>query len=306
MSGNHGARRHGHGGGAIESAGGKHRRSLTVVLILVLAFVGVEVAVGIASHSLTLLADAGHMATDALGVGMALGAVTAARRAARNPAHTFGHYRWEVVAALANALLLLGVSVYVALEGLSRLRDPQPVDALPVLAVAVCGLAINLVSFRLLREGATESLNVRGASLEVAADALGSIGVIVSAVVMLTTGWLYADAAVALLLAAFIAPRAVGLGIQALRILLQAAPLSIDVAALRGELASLDSVTDVHDVHVWTLTSGMDVASVHLVSAASAAPGVTVAAQALLRDHGLAHATVQVEDGPASACDARC
>ncbi|MCB2412310.1 cation diffusion facilitator family transporter [Demequina sp. TTPB684] len=287
---------------ASASAGGKHRRALAWVLGLVLAFVGVEVVAGLLTGSLTLLADAGHMATDALGVGMALAAVTAARRAARNPRHTFGHYRWEVLAALANAALLLGVAVYVAVEGVGRLREPVDVDAWPVLVVAIGGLAVNLVSFRLLHAGSKESLNVRGAYLEVMADAIGSVGVMVSAIVILTTGWPYTDAVVALALAAFIVPRAVSLGREALRIVVQSAPASVDVDALTGELATLASVTDVHDVHVWTLTSGMDVASVHLVSEEAHTAEVVRAAQSVLREHGLAHATVQVEDGAGQRC----
>jgi len=290
------------GGAAALSAGGKHRRALAIVLCLVLGFVGVEVAVGVASGSLTLLADAGHMATDALGVGMALAAVMAARRAARGPRQTYGHYRWEVLAALANSLLLLAVTAYVVVEALSRLREPHEVDAVPMLVVASIGLAINLVSFRLLHTGAKESLNVRGAALEVLADAIGSVGVIVSAVVILTTGWPYTDAVVALVLAVFMAPRAVALGMQAIRIVVQAAPDSVDVEALRDALAALPSVTDVHDVHVWTLTSGMDVASVHLVSTSATTANVTAAAQALLRAQGLDHATIQVESAD-GGCD---
>jgi cobalt-zinc-cadmium efflux system protein len=286
------------------SAGGKHRRALAWVLALVLSFVGVEVAAGILTGSLTLLADAGHMATDALGVGMALAAVTAARRKARNPKQTFGHYRWEVLAALANAALLLGVAAFVTVEGIGRLRHPVEVDAGPMLVVAIGGLVVNLVSFRLLHAGAKESLNVRGAYLEVLADAAGSVGVIISATVILTTGWPYTDAVVALALAAFIVPRALRLAADALRIVVQAAPASVDVEKLTAELGALPSVTDVHDVHVWTLTSGMDVASVHLVSVEAHTANVVRAAQGVLREHGLAHATVQVEDDAGGECGA--
>lgn len=292
---------HSHGGTSA-SAGGRHRRALAWVLVLVLAFVGVEVAAGLLTGSLTLLADAGHMATDALGVGMALTAVAAARRAARNPKQTYGHYRWEVLAALANATLLLGVAAYVAVEGIGRLRHPVEVHAVPMLAVAVVGLAVNLVSFRLLHAGSKESLNVRGAYLEVMADAIGSVGVIVSAIVILTTGWPYTDAVVALALAAFIVPRALRLAGEALRIVVQSAPPSIDIDALTRALSELPSVTDVHDVHVWTLTSGMDVASVHLVSEATRTADVVRAAQTVLREHGLSHATVQVEDDAGGTC----
>lgn len=291
-----------HGGAA--SAGGKHRRALAWVLALVLGFVGVEVAAGLWTGSLTLLADAGHMATDAVGVGMALTAVAAARRASRKPTHTFGHYRWEVLAALANAVLLLGVAAYVAIEGIGRLRNPVEVDAAPMLVVAVAGLAVNLVSFRLLHAGAKESLNVRGAYLEVMADAIGSAGVIVSAIIILTTGWPYADAVVALGLAAFVVPRAVRLAGEAIRIIIQAAPPSVDVDELTRQLRALPSVDDVHDVHVWTLTSGMDVASVHLVAADAQPADVARAAQLLLRAHGLAHATVQVEGDDGVECGA--
>ncbi len=289
---------------AATSAGGKHRRALAWVLALVLTYVGVEVVGGLVTRSLTLLADAGHMATDALGVGMALAAVSAARRGARNPTHTFGHYRWEVLAALANAALLLGVAVYVAVEGIARLRDPVEVDAGPMLLIAIGGLAVNLVSFRLLHAGSKESLNVRGAYLEVMADAIGSVGVIASAIVILTTGWPYTDAVVALALAAFIVPRALSLGREAIRIVVQAAPASIDVDALTQRLGRLPSVTDVHDVHVWTLTSGMDVASVHLVSEQTHTADVVRAAQRLLREHGVAHATVQVDDDVGGECGA--
>ncbi|PKQ17761.1 MAG: cation transporter, partial [Actinobacteria bacterium HGW-Actinobacteria-8] len=235
---------------------------------------------------------------------MALAAVTAARRAARNPKQTFGHYRWEVLAALANATLLLGVAAYVTYEGIGRLRSPVEVDAAPMLAVAVMGLVVNLVSFRLLHSGAKESLNVRGAYLEVMADAVGSVGVIVSAIVILTTGWPYTDAVVALALAAFIVPRALRLAGEALRIVVQAAPPTIDVDVLTHDLSGLPTVTDVHDVHVWTLTSGMDVASVHLVSAGTHSADVVRAAQRVLREHGLAHATVQVEDDEGGECGA--
>jgi len=280
-----------------QSAGGRHRARLAWVLALILGFLGVEIVAGLATGSLTLLADAGHMITDAVGVGLALAAVTAATKAARSPRLTFGHYRWEVVAALANAALLTGVAIYVAVEAIGRLREPHEVDAGPMLVVAILGLAVNLVSFRLLHAGAKESLNVRGALLEVMADALGSVGVIVSAIVILTTGWQYTDAVVALALAAFIAPRAVLLARDALRIIVQAAPARIDMTSLVDDLRGVPGVADVHDVHVWTLTSGMDVASVHVVAPDAHAPDVVREAQAVLTAHGLSHATVQVEDG---------
>jgi len=277
------------------SVGAHHRRALAIVLALVASLVVVEVGAGLWTGSLTLLADAGHMATDALGVSMALGAISAGARAAKHPSRTFGNYRWEVLAALANAALLVGVSAFVAVSAVRRLSDPPEVHAWPMLAVVVVGLAVTIVAFRLLHPGQRESLNVRGAYLEVLADMIGQAGVIVAAVLILTTGWRYTDAVVALALSVFIAPRAIGLGRAALRVLTQSAPASVDVEALARELAALPTVTGVHDLHVWTLTSGMDVASVHLVSSGDDARAVTTAAQRVLAGRGLEHATVQVD-----------
>lgn len=301
-----------HGRSPVTSAGGKHRRALAWVLGLVLAFVGVEIAAGLLTGSLTLLADAGHMATDALGVGMALAAVTAARRAARNPKQTFGHYRWEVLAALANATLLLGVAAYVTVEGVGRLRDPVEVDAVPMLAVAVVGLVVNLVSFRLLHSGAKESLNVRGAYLEVMGDLLGSVAVIAAAVVILLTGWLPADAIASLAIAAMIVPRAVGLLREVVTVLSESVPRGVQVQTIRDHILATAGVRAVHDVHVWQLTRGAPVFSAHVVvdpeALASGGSGrILTELQECLADHfDVEHSTFQLEsashvDGSAHA-----
>ena len=195
-------------------------------------------AAGFAAGSLALLSDAGHMATDALGLGMALAAVTAASRRGRDPQRTFGLYRLEILAALANAVLLVGVGAYVLVEAIRRLGDPPPVASRAVLVVGVLGVAVNLVAFRLLREGARESLNLRGAYLEVLSDALGSVGVIVSGVVLLATGWSWLDPLIGAAIGCFILPRAVRLGREAIRILVQAAPPHVDVAAVESDLAA--------------------------------------------------------------------
>jgi cobalt-zinc-cadmium efflux system protein len=291
----------GHAHGTANSAGGRHRRSLAIVFTLVVAYALVELIVGWWAGSLALVADAGHMATDAIGVGLALAAISAALHGTRDPARTFGHYRWEVVAALANAALLLGVCAYVLVEGIQRLREPVPMAAVPVLLAALGGLTINLISFRLLHAGAKESLNVRGAYVEVLADMIGSIGVVVAALVVLATGWLYADPIVALGLAVVIVPRAVRLGREALRILTQAAPADVDLAGVKEGLLQVPGVCEVHDLHVWTLTSGMHVASVHLVaeSTATLPDAATLAltrAREVFARIGLDHATIQVED----------
>ena len=287
----------GHSHGAELGAGAKYRHRLWAAFGLLLALLVVEFAVGLFSNSLALLSDAGHMFTDVLAIGMALAAIYAARRASADPQRTFGLYRLEVLAALANAVLLAAVAIWVLVEAIRRFSAPVEVLAGPMLVVAVAGLVANLVAFGLLRSGASESLNVRGAYLEVLGDTLGSIGVIVAAVIIALTGWTWADPAVAVGVGVFILPRTWRLAKEAIRILTQSAPKGIDVEAVERDLSQLDRVIDVHDVHVWTLTSGMDVASAHLtVAGDSDVAGVLTAANDRLRmDYGIDHATLQVE-----------
>lgn len=229
---------------------------------------------------------------------MALAAIVAGRRGSRSGARSFGLYRAEVLAALANAVLLFGVAIWIVIVAIERLSEPPEVPGLPVLLVGAFGLAANLVVFALLREGAKESLNVRGASLEVLADTLGSVGVLVAGAVTVLFGWRYADPIVAVAIGAFVLPRTWKLGRQALRILLQSAPEHVDVASVRESLAAIAGVRDVHDVHVWTLTSGMDVGSAHVrVEPGADTTRVLGAAQGLLSERfQLEHVTVQVEE----------
>ena len=294
---------HAHGHVAIR-AGARHVGSLKWSFALVVAFLGVQVAAGLATDSLALLSDAGHMATDALGLGMALAAITAASRAESDSNRTFGLYRLEILAALANAVLLFGVAGYVLVEAARRLDDPPDVPSVPIFVVGVLGLVVNAIAFVLLRRGARESLNVRGAYLEVMSDALGSIGVIIAAVVMWTTGWGWVDPVVASAIGLFILPRAWRLGRDALRVLVQAAPAGMDVDDVRVTLEQVDGVAGVHDLHVWTLTSEMDVLTAHLVLAGGAASETVLAdAQVALRDRfGLTHTTLQVESAAMPAC----
>ncbi len=268
-------------------------------------FMLVEVAGAIVASSLALLSDAGHMLTDALGIGMALAAIHLASRGSQRSHRTFGWYRLEILAALANAALLLGVAVYVLVEAVRRVDDPPDVLAGPMLVIAIAGLAANLIAFALLREGAAESLNVEGAYLEVLADTVGSIGVIVAAIILAATGWTWVDAVVAIAIAAWIVPRTIRLAGRALRILVQAAPPGTDIDALRADLAAVDGVIDVHDLHVWTLTSDMDVASAHLMVARSTDHhSVLDRARDVLRDrYGIGHATLQVEPEDHTGCD---
>jgi cobalt-zinc-cadmium efflux system protein len=271
---------------------------------LVVVFMVVELVAGILTNSLALLSDAGHMATDALGLGMALAAIVAADRTGREGQRTFGLYRLEILAALANAVLLFGVAGYVLFEATRRFQDPPEVLSGPMLIVAVLGLAVNLVGWWLLRQGAEESLNVEGAYLEVIADLIGSVGVIAAALIIQFTGWPYADPIFGAAIGLFILPRAWRLGSRAVRILVQAAPEGIDLGDLRDRLMSINGVSDVHDLHVWTLTSEMDVASVHLMTPTDAdAHSIIDEATALLRDQfGIAHATLQVEPETHQQC----
>lgn len=287
---------HDHGGHVLR-AGERHRRPLWAAFAVLAVFMVVEAVAAWLTGSLALLSDAGHMFTDVLGIGMALAAITAASRAARDTQRTFGLYRLEVLAALANAVLLFGVAVAVLVEAVRRFGAPPEVAAGPMLVVAFGGLVANIVAFLLLRSGAKESLNVRGAYLEVLGDLLGSVGVIVAATVIALTGWLYADLVVAVAVGLFILPRTWQLARAATRVLVQAAPAHVDVAQVRASLSGVAGVNDVHDLHVWTLTSGMDVASAHLRLDGGADVGVVLAAarERLHEGFGIDHATLQVE-----------
>ncbi len=277
------------------SASGRHTRPLLIALLLTAAFMIVEVVVGLAIGSLALISDAGHMLTDVVGLAMALAAIQVAQTR-RSPSATFGLYRLEVLAALANTLLLFGVAAYVLYEAWQRFGDPSDVSGVWMLGIAIVGLCINIISFMLLRRGASESINVRGASLEVVSDLLGSLGVIVAAIVLITTGWSYIDPIVGVAIGLFILPRAYRLGREALRVLLQVAPAEIDVEGLEASLASLPGVSQVHDLHVWTLTSGLRVASGHLeIAAGSDATQLLTDATAVVSGAGIEHVTLQID-----------
>lgn len=265
----------------------------------------VELVAGILTGSLALLSDAGHMATDVLGLGMALAAVHLARRGGTRGGRSFGLYRLEILAALANAALLLGIAGYVLYEAVGRFGDAPEIDTAPVLVAATVGLVANVIAFLLLREGAEESLNVRGAYFEVLADLVGSVAVIASTIGIAVTGWYDLDALTGAAIGLWILPRTVRLGGAAVRILVQAAPPRVDLDRLTADLAALPAVVDVHDVHVWTLTSEMDVATAHLVveDAGDAHPVLDQARELLEERWGIPHATLQVEPADHTGCD---
>ncbi|RSD13634.1 cation diffusion facilitator family transporter [Amycolatopsis eburnea] len=297
---------HGHGHAiAPASASGRYVRGLTIALAVGAGFMVLEFVVGFATGSLALISDAAHMFTDVLGVGMALAAIILARRSGPTVSRTFGLYRAEVLAALGNAILLFGVAGYVLVEAVGRIGDPPAVPGLPVLLAAAAGLVANVVSFTVLRSGAKESLNVRGAYLEVVADLIGSVGVLISGALTLLTGWRYADPIIGVAIGLFVLPRTWVLARRALRILFQHAPQGVDVGAINAELAALPGVADVHDLHIWTLTSGMEVASAHLTLAPPAQQSdvLTEAQNLLASRYAIEHATLQVE---APQCARRC
>jgi cobalt-zinc-cadmium efflux system protein len=300
MSGEH----HDHSHGSIR-ASAKHRGRLAAAFGVLVVFMVVEVVAGLLTESLALLSDAGHMLTDVIGLGMSLAAIQLASRGTDRRHRTFGLYRLEILAALANAVLLVGVAVYIVIEALRRFGDPPEVLAGPMLVVAVLGLAANLVAYWLLREGAKESLNVEGAYLEVLADTFGSVAVIVAAIVIELTGWGWVDPAVGIAIGVWILPRTWRLGARAVRILVQAAPPGTDLDAIEAGLAGIVGVVDVHDLHVWTLTSDMDVASAHvMVRSGTDTHAVLDQARSLLRDeHNIDHATLQIEPDTHTGCD---
>ena len=278
------------------SASGRHRRPLLIAFGLTASFMVVEIVTGLVANSVALISDALHMGTDVLGLGMALAAVFLASRPA--PAQrTYGTYRLEVLAALANAVLLFAVAGYILYEAVQRLRDPEAVASGAMLVVAVIGLAVNVVSFRLLTAGAKESLNVKGAFFEVLSDMLGSLGVIVAAAIVAVTGWPYADPLIGAGIGLFILPRTWRLGGQALRILMEAAPPGLDVEQVRADLRGVPNVADVHDLHIWTLTSGLEAASGHVISAEGADAGAVLRAvgDLLATRYSVVHSTIQVE-----------
>jgi cobalt-zinc-cadmium efflux system protein len=286
------------------SAGGRHRGRLLAALAILAGFMVAEVVAGLLTRSLALLSDAGHMFTDVLGMAMALAAIHVAGRGSHRTHRTFGLYRVEILAALANAVLLFAVAVWVIVEAVRRFREPPEVLAGPMLVVAVLGLLANVVAFLLLREGSKESLNVEGAYLEVLSDLVGSIGVIVGAAVIAVTDRTWVDPLVGVGIGVFILPRTWRLGAQAVRILVQAAPPGTDLDAMQSDLGTVAGVVDVHDLHVWTLTSDMEVASAHLMVGVDVDQhGVLDAARDLLRDrYGIDHATLQVEPADHRGC----
>lgn len=277
---------------------GRNRRRLTLVLALTSVYLVAEVVAGLTTRSLALLADAGHMLTDVAGLALAVVAIRFGERPA-TPERTYGFYRVEILAALANAVVLIGISVFVLVEAVERFRNPPAVSSLPMLVVAAIGLVVNVAGLVILRGGAAASLNMKGAYFEVLSDALTSVGVILAASVMLATGWYYADPILSAAIALFILPRTWKLMSEAVGILLEGTPSNVNLASVREALLAVPGVAGVHDLHVWTLTSGMNALSAHVFLADDGRhdPVLEGIRKRLADGFEIHHVTVQVEGG---------
>ena len=277
-------------------------RALSIALVLTALFLVAEVVGGWLSNSLALLADAGHMLTDVGALALSLFVAWFSRQPA-TPQKTYGYLRWEILAALINGAVLLMASGFILWESLQRLRAPEPVAGGLMLVVAVVGLAVNAVSAWLLHGSTHGSMNIRAAYLHVIGDLLGSVAVIVAAVLVRWQGWLIADPIASLLMTALIVVGAWRLVKEAVDVLLEATPAHIELDALRRTMAAVRGVHEVHDLHVWTLTSGVVAMSAHAVAPAPDEH------QRVLEDlhdavarFGIHHATIQLEGVPLDAC----
>jgi cobalt-zinc-cadmium efflux system protein len=287
-----------------ETSRSGRKRSLLASLLVTSTFFIIEVIGGLVSGSLALLADAAHMFTDVAAGILAYAAMTLAEREPTKK-YTFGLYRAEILAAFVNAQLLLLIAGYIFYEAYQRLREPPEIATGIMFWVAVAGLAANLVSMRLLHGGHKESLNVKAAYLEVVTDALGSIGVIIGAVLMRPTGWYWLDPVISAGIGLLVLPRTISLLKESAHILLEGTPGDVDLAHLRQQLLGIPGVEELHDLHCWTLTSGLHSVSVHVRAAPQSPRGNVLKAvrEVLKHEAGVDHATVQVERGVDVECE---
>ena len=279
------------------SGAGAHKSRLKLVFILTTTYMAVEAVGGLLTGSLALLADAGHMLTDAGALGLSLWAVWFAQRP-KTARHTFGFYRTEILAALANALVLLLISAYILLEAWDRYKNPPEVMSGPMLVVAIVGLGINFVGMRLLASSSRESLNVKAAYLETLSDMLGSVAVIAAGVIIMTTGWQRADPIFGALIGALIVPRTWSLIKEAVHILMEGVPEGVVLEEVEAVMLSIEGVSTVHDLHVWTLTSGMNSLTAHICMVNPGDSDRTLAelSKVLAERFEIRHTTIQIEE----------
>lgn len=277
------------------------RKKLAIVILLSGTFMIVEAVSGFLTGSLALIADAGHMLGDVAALALAFFAIWLSSRPA-GPSRTYGFHRSEILAALANSVLLVLISIFVLFESIQRFAHPPEVHSTQMLVVAVIGLCINLISMRLLSDGQSNSLNARAAYLEVMSDMLASIGVILAAAIMMTTGWYIADPIISSVLSLFILWRTWGLLKESIDILMESAPGHVDLEDLSQSILDVDGVGAVHDIHVWTITSGMIAMSGHVTLSTDAdSERVLDNLKHILEHHfGISHTTIQLETESAS------
>ncbi|WP_077487964.1 cation diffusion facilitator family transporter [Sinomonas mesophila] len=295
----HGHHGHSHGLGDHSTATGRHRKKLIIVLCITASIFLMQVVGAMISNSLALLADAGHMLTDATGVFIALIASVIATRPA-SAKRTFGYQRVEVLAALLNGVAIAAIAVLIFVEAVQRLGTDVEVESGPMLFAAIAGAVANLVSLLILQSGQKESLNVRGAYLEVLGDLLGSVAVIIAGIIIWLTGWMLADQIASIAIALLILPRAWSLLKDVLNVLMEATPKDMDLEETRAHLLSVPGVQDVHDMHAWTITSGVPVFSAHVVvddgTIADGSHAILDELLACLGEHfDTGHSTLQIE-----------
>jgi cobalt-zinc-cadmium efflux system protein len=304
---------HSHSHSQPESSAAASERRLSVVLVITSVYLLTEVVGGILTGSLALLADSGHMLGDVLGLAMALGAIRFARRPA-TAGKTYGFYRAEILAALINSVLLMVVSVWILFAAYQRFKTPDvEIEAAPMLVVAAGGIVVTLIGVGLLRTGAESSLNVRAAFLEVVNDLLGSVGTVTAALVILATGWTPIDALISAAIGLLMLPRAFVLLRSVVDVLLESTPQHLDMPAIEAAMRGVGGVESVHDLHLWSITSGFDAMSGHVRANGRPSQEVLHDLQTMLRDRfGIEHITLQVEaadhadDGACCITDPRC
>lgn len=280
----------------ITSASYQNKRKLQFVLGLTLTYLIAEIIGGILTKSLALLADAGHMFTDVGGLALALFAIKVASRPS-SPQKTYGYYRAEILASLANAVVLIGISIYILYEAYKRFTSPPEVQSQAMLIVAAIGLVINIVGMMILRKSTGESLNMKGAYFEVLSDMLTSIGVMIAGIVMLTTGWYYADPLISAAIGLLILPRTWRLLMEAVNVLLEGTPKDVNIADLQKAMEQVSGVKEIHDMHVWSLTSGVNAVSAHVRVGYSKDYNVLLKAltDKVTTDFKISHTTFQIE-----------
>lgn len=283
-------------------------RPLVIALLLTSLFLGVEIVGGLMTGSLALLSDAAHMLTDVTALVIALAAIRLGRRPAADIMRTFGYYRFEILAAAFNAVLLFFVAIYIFYEAYQRFQSPVEVQSLGMLLVASIGLLVNLISMRLLSSGKEHSLNIKAAYLEVWSDMLGSLGVIVGAIIIYFFGWTFIDALIAIIISVWILPRTFVLLRESINILLEGVPPSVNVAKLKTEVGNIPGILSLHELHIWAITSGKISLTAHVVVDASYDHERVLNAlrELLASQFNISHTTLECERKECVAVDQDC